>query len=280
MDISTGLTILGTAVGSVKLIEKILGPTADYLGNGLRDYSKKRIENIAKIFFNASKKLGDTIDNQSSVPPRVLKKIIDEASFCDDKISLEYFGGVLASSKSDICRDDRAVSYLELLDRLSSYSIRLHYILYTIVRRLFLTQNIEIGVRKCCREIWIYIPKDVIYQSMDFSENETRNWWYLLTDAFNGLTREFLVDLDKYGLGQADWLREFYVNPDEYHLVTQPGLIFSPSSFGVELYMWAHGFSNFHVEDVLSPNFHFNALEDIDINKGCKTLTRLINNEE
>ena len=40
MDPGTGLTLLGGALGSVKVVEKILGPTADYLGAGMRDWDR------------------------------------------------------------------------------------------------------------------------------------------------------------------------------------------------------------------------------------------------
>ena len=33
MDPGTGLTILGSAIGGAKLVEKLLGPTADYIVN-------------------------------------------------------------------------------------------------------------------------------------------------------------------------------------------------------------------------------------------------------
>jgi len=43
VDPGTGLTILGSAVGRAKLVEKILGPTAEYLGNGIRTWRENRI---------------------------------------------------------------------------------------------------------------------------------------------------------------------------------------------------------------------------------------------
>jgi hypothetical protein len=50
MEPATGLTILGTAVGSAKVIEKMLGPTADYLGTGLKDWTEKAGRNVGRIF--------------------------------------------------------------------------------------------------------------------------------------------------------------------------------------------------------------------------------------
>ena len=79
-------------------IAKLLGPTAEYLGDGLRDYTKRRAENISRIFQKASEKLGNRIETPGEVPPRVLKAVLNEGSFCDDELAAEYFGGVLASS--------------------------------------------------------------------------------------------------------------------------------------------------------------------------------------
>ena len=42
---TTGLTILGGAIGGAKVVEKILGPTADYVGAGLKDWADRRVQN-------------------------------------------------------------------------------------------------------------------------------------------------------------------------------------------------------------------------------------------
>ena len=77
-------------------IGKLLGPTADYLGDGLRDLlTRRRGESIGRIFSNASTKLGSQLDEPGQVPPRVLKTVLNEGSYCEDPVALEYFGGVL-----------------------------------------------------------------------------------------------------------------------------------------------------------------------------------------
>ncbi len=78
MDPATGLTILGSAVGGAKLVEKLLGPTADYVGTGLKNWAEKRVTNASRIFEKAAEKLGSRIDEPGAVPPRVLKEILDE----------------------------------------------------------------------------------------------------------------------------------------------------------------------------------------------------------
>ena len=75
-------------------VSKILGPTADYLGGQFKEFTQKRIENVGKIFSNAEKKLGNKIDRPGQVPPKVLKTIINDGSYSDDDVTVEYFGGV------------------------------------------------------------------------------------------------------------------------------------------------------------------------------------------
>lgn len=104
-------TILGLGAIAAYLgkdgLQKLLGPTADYLGAGLKDFTQKRIDNVGSIFRRADEKLGERRDQPGTIPPKVLKTIINDASFNDDKLAVEYFGGVLASSRTQLGRDDR-----------------------------------------------------------------------------------------------------------------------------------------------------------------------------
>ena len=132
MDIGTGLALLGSA----RLVEKLLGPTADYVGDSLKYWTERGTKNVGRIFQNATRQLGARLDEKGVVPPKVLKGIISEGAFCDDSLTAEYFGGVLASSRSDISRDDRGAVFIALIGRLSSYRIRAHYIIYAVVHAL------------------------------------------------------------------------------------------------------------------------------------------------
>ncbi len=63
MEPVSGLAIIATGIGSKKIIEKLLGPTADYLGEGLRSWTEKRVENTRRIFTHAAKLLGDDLES-------------------------------------------------------------------------------------------------------------------------------------------------------------------------------------------------------------------------
>ena len=88
------------------VVSRILGPTADYLGGELKEFTQRRMENVGRIFSNAEDKLGDRLNSPGRVPPKVLKTIINEGSYSDDQIAVDYFGGVLASSRTEVSRDD------------------------------------------------------------------------------------------------------------------------------------------------------------------------------
>src|ERR1700744_1578815 len=137
MDIGTGLTVLGSALGGKDVIIKILGPTADYIGDGMKDFAAKRIENVQKIFQNASKKLGDKIEEEGLIHPKVLQRTLNEGSYADDFLSIEYFGGVLASSRNETSRDYRGAFFISLVSKLSNYQLRLHYIFYCAMKNSF-----------------------------------------------------------------------------------------------------------------------------------------------
>ncbi len=123
MDAGTGLTILGSAVGGAKLVEKLLGPTTEYLGEGLKNWTARRMENVSRVFSNASRRLGSKIDEPGAIPPKVLKEVLDGASFCDDENAAE-----------DFPRDERGSLAAEALCCLQWLEVR-HYSADTIEGR-------------------------------------------------------------------------------------------------------------------------------------------------
>ena len=133
MDPDTSLVVFGSAA---LVVQKILGPTADVIGQGVAAFATKRLENVKNIFTNAAEKLGDAIDEEIEVPMKVLGRILDEGSYASDPVATEYFGGILASSRSGIKRDDRGATMAALVGRLSVYQLRSHYIFYSVAHRL------------------------------------------------------------------------------------------------------------------------------------------------
>jgi hypothetical protein len=62
------------------------------------------------------------------------------------------------------------------------------------------------------------------------------------------LTKEILID-PRFTMGPVERLK-----PKWPH-VTEPGLMLIPSLFGAELYLWAHGRSDYRIDQFLSTEF-------------------------
>lgn len=271
MEPATGLTILGGAIGSAKVIEKLLGPTADYLGEEVRNYTKKGLSNLGRVFSHAASTLGMKIEDPGQVPPKVLKGILEEGYFSEDQLSAQYFGGVLASSRTGIQRDDRGTSFIQLTGRLSTYQIRTHFVFYTLLKRMCNGRPENLGLSNERQKFKIWIPFPLYNTAMDFQSDEDPN--VLLHHTMNGLHREELID-GTWNMGSIEHLKK-----SENLKVDSGGIIFRPSAVGLELYLWAHGVSSVAIINFLTADFSPMTLDGMVIPEGAKSYAPDIDNE-
>lgn len=229
-------------------LQKLLGPTAEYLGDGLRDLTKRRAENIGRIFQKAGVKLGDRIETPGEVPPRVLKTVVNEGSYCDDELAAEYFGGVLASSRTDTGRDDRGARIGKLLDGLSTYQIRAHYLIYGTVRHLFADAGIPFNMEGRPK-MQIFLPFSGYFQAMDFSEKEMEQTGQLLNHVFFGLSAEDLIEGSHWQYGPKDSISKLFAGAQG------GGIVCGPSALGAELFLWAFGRADQLLEFIFDKTF-------------------------
>lgn len=140
MDISTVVSVAGgvlaSAVAGKDLLNRFLGPTADYLGNQTKDLVEKSVNNVNRVFRRAIEKTGAGISHSGQVNPRVFKEVCAEAPFLEDEFVAEYFGGVLASARTVDGKDDSAIPHIHLVKSLSSLQIRLHFTIYASLSNL------------------------------------------------------------------------------------------------------------------------------------------------
>lgn len=259
MDMGTGLALFGTA----KLVEKLLGPTAEYIGSGINIWAKKRVTNVRLIFNKAVLKLGPKMDLPGAVPPKVLKGILDEGSFVDDDLTREYFAGVLASSRSNVHRDDRGASFIALLSGLSNYQTRAHYIFYLVLKRLFDGSGLTFGLEDR-KQMQVFIPYKSYYSAMVFNDEERKNLRMFREHVFFGLLKHNLIE--KVFYGEKEFLQE------QYEQAPEAGVVFRPSVLGVELFLWVHGYSTISASDLLKPENKFEIKEPIIIPEGYQKI--------
>ena len=241
MDLDTGVGIAGALISLKVVAERVLGPSADYLGEELRQYTQKRVENVHRIFRKAEERLGDRIDEGGRVPPKVIKEILDDGSFAEDELAVEYFGGVLASSRSGVNRDDRGAAFAKLVSQLTVYQLRSHYAMYLLFKDLYDGEALEPGNHDDRRAMTTFMPYNSFAVALDLGSEE--DFWALLTHSMFGLSRLDLIG-EHWQLGSASQLQKIWSQvPDE-------GIVVQPSALGVELFLWAQGLG--HIQ-----NHHF-----------------------
>jgi hypothetical protein len=266
------LEVIGGALLGGKVVEKVLGPTAEYLGEGIKTFAEKRVENIRNIFDNAQKKLGDRINSPGAVPPRVLAGILNDGSYRDDKVATEYYGGVLASSRTEISRDDRGATLVSLVSRLSSYQLRVHYIIYRTFLELYSGSNTPITQSKDRVTLKTLIPESTLLVAMDFSESEPGQM--IMEHALVGLSREELFAPHNWAYGGGSLLQQRGYNGPER------GLIVEPTPNGVELFLNGMGGGYLPINAFLWQGTFIPAIEGITIPSGSISLKAISSNKE
>jgi hypothetical protein len=248
-------------LGPSGLLFKVLGPTADYLGTELQGLAERRVQNLQRVFEKADRKLGpDPHGRAGAVPPRVLKGILEEGSYWDDELGAEYLGGVLASSRTEAPRDDRAASLVALVGRLSTYALRLHYAMYAGARPSLIGSDCRLGLQhERARGAKFFMTFECFVRSLEFSTDEGPDLNAILSHAVHALLREGLID-DLFAYGPADALREAHGNRFQ-----TGGLVYVISPFGIELFCSAHGHRGEAISAFTDPKIDFEFEEEVDI---------------
>ena len=232
-------------------INKLLGPVSEHYGNELLEFAKDPanswlVTNVSKVFQAAVNKLGDRINSSGSIPPRIVKTVINESMWSDDVISADYFGGVLASSRTESGRDDRGVRIANTISRMSVYQLRTHYIVYSTFANLFVGRNLSFSNPKHETKMLAFIPLDNYISAMEFSEEESKMIDSFVSPTFVGLLDDGLIGSNHYAHGKPKFLKA-HIRPMTVSLSTS-GIVCQPSSAGAELFLWAFGHGNQHFD--------------------------------
>ena len=114
---------LGAAAGWAA--SKVLGPTLDEMGDDLKTlYARGR----DRLFDKAARKIADDDNKQANL--RAARDILWNGAFSKDELSLEYFSGLLAASRSIDGADDSTIPFVDCVKSMSSQQTLLHYSIY------------------------------------------------------------------------------------------------------------------------------------------------------
>lgn len=226
-----------------KGLDRVLGPAAEEVSEALRRYTARQLRNVARVAENAA---GKTPDTASGVPSlRAAMRILDEGSWAEDGILVEYLGGVLASSRTPTGRDDRGVTFAALISRLSCYQLRCHYVLYAGMKRCLAGAGVTrfSDAAEVRDKATFFMPFEPFYESMEFDGSDEDAFLSMMDHTMHNLTREGLLSIELAGDPEIIATSGFYTDDRE-------GMIISPTVPGLELYLWAHGLGHMHVDDI------------------------------
>lgn len=194
------------AFGAKEIIVRALRQPADAFAAG-----------VARIISNAMEKLGERAKDDGRVPTRSMLAILEESRGADDDLFVEYFGGVLASSKTPLGRDDRGAALAKLVGRLTVYQLRAHHLLLWAVR-----EHCKYRPQAHLRSFYRLTVSDAdLKKGMDFGDGEDPE--ELITHIKEGLLRENLL--------------EDLVQDDEGARAPN----YFPTKLAIELFVWAAG---------------------------------------
>ncbi len=147
---------------------KLLGPTAEIIGQDLKKLYEKGID---KIVANAIKKTKN-IDSNDRTNLRVTRDVLWNGSFTDESICAEYFGGVLASSRSEDGKDDFGVFYVNIIKSLSSSQLKVHYAIYRALNKILVTNEEKKTLnpgqgRELQKEKLFFAPAGIVEEYLD-----------------------------------------------------------------------------------------------------------------
>jgi hypothetical protein len=216
------------------LLIRVLGPAADAINEALGRYTSYRVGNVGAIIERADAKSRDSVESRKVVNPRVAHVLLEDGSYCDDDLMIDYLGGVLAGSRTPHGRDDRAVAWSHVVTSLSTLEVRAHYLLYREwAARLHGLADLNLGVSAdryratMDLDLGEFLP--LLIEGIEVPVQDA------LGHAIPGLIRVGLLE------------NEYYIGPREN--TGEPDARFEhllrvmPSVIGLELYGWAQGLS-------------------------------------
>jgi hypothetical protein len=129
---SEDLAITAGIAGAAYLAQQLFGKTLAEMGEDLSNVYKSNRE---KLLVKAAKKVTDP--NDGAKPNlRVARDVLWNGSVTDDEVCAEYFGGLLAASRSADGKDDSSLIYVDCIKALSSKQLHLHYVIYSSLEAL------------------------------------------------------------------------------------------------------------------------------------------------
>jgi hypothetical protein len=238
---------------SVGLLQKVLGPSADEIGESLRRWTAFRVGNTARIVKGAEAKA--LARGRKGIPAaRLAHRLLEDGSFCDDTVMVEYLSGVLAGGRTPDGRDDRATVWSARVTGMSALQVRAHYMFYRAwYEGLAGRDNIFLG-QGVSRNRCVMIVDEESFREALLPPEDMRS---------DAMWRHVILGLIDHHLLSSEW---FFGNDVGSKFPTgsiDVGAEVRVSLQGLELWGWAHGMPGMGPVEFLTEDFESENLEEI-----------------
>lgn len=203
------------------------------------------------------------------MPPRVAAEVFEKAQWAENEFVAEYLSGVLATGRTPQGTDDTGVTWTAMVARLSSDALRLHYMVYSALRRKLLDQDTGV-ISAWTQKQLVFTYLDIAREGIDFGGSD--EWIGRLLAAAYTLEREgLLVDMTH---GGAEHLTGFpYRN---YQLPAVGDMFITATTVeGCRLYLQAHGYGHLWAAQIGNADLEFDPWPDISPSVANATATWL-----
>ena len=129
---------------------------------------------------------------------------------------------------------------------MSVYQIRLHFLIYLSVLRIFREKDINVGDQHERNKLKIFVP--YTSATLTLQPEPPAAFHSIFTHAINGLYSDGLISSFSYG--DTEHIKKTFPN------ASAPGFVVEPNFAGAELFLWAVGEQD--------PNGHKLLLVDLD----------------
>ena len=227
------------------ILTRLFGPSADVMGSHWADQLReKNLNRLLKKTEKRAKKVEESGEDPGFANPRVASQVFESAQYADQEVVAEYLSGVLASSRDASGKDDAGVAWSNVVARLSSDQLRLHYAIYASIRPVVLSDPPEQASELHVREI--VMPTKPLYAACGFSSIES------LDDAIDGLLREGLIG-DGYRYGNPEYVWEKVPPTKQISFPHDHAATFHLSIHGIRLLLWGTGAGRLPVNAFVDP---------------------------
>jgi hypothetical protein len=232
-------TAAGAVLGAAEragVVQNLLGPISKSIGENWAERYRQR--NLARLVRKSARRAGSQLQQPGGVHPRVAHRVLEEGSYVEDDVMLEYLAGVLAAARTPDGRDDRAAYYANLVASLSADQIRLHHAVYAAAATAPLRAGQRYGMSQVDFDHCVYgTVQEAVTLLEPLEEVDASD---RVLETLTALRREGLL---------TTWAQGSAVNFGLGDFGHQLVFAAYPSALGCLLYLWAYGVRTSDVEE-------------------------------